>query len=251
MDLHLIPTALNKALLFSVLVFSGLNAKDIPIVESITINVVSEGKSVIEFPFKITSIGQGDFTVDKSGGKDALASFNVQGSSAGDAPDIKKGDNVLEITSTSSGVMELIVWGYDHPIFLKTKFEASGEKYFRFTEAIGKNEDIKTLESNYHEDVIVDLVTAAFNEKMPKGYSSKTKKSVGKSGDVYWSLQLEYIGNEYAVQTWKVTNGGKEVVDLYEEMFVSEKDRVYGVSIESNRLKPNEATRVFIVRRAG
>lgn len=180
-----------------------------------------------------------DFVADKSASGGAYV-----------MPTISKGDNILEITGGTPGSVKTIVWGYDHPIFLEIKVEQGGEKYYKFTEPVGKNSDIQDFESNVHEDVVVDLIVAAFNEKAPKGYQTRTKNIRGGSGDISWLMQMSYIGDQYEVQSWKVTNNGKEEVELYEEMFASEKNKIYGISIESPRLKPNEATRVFIVKKA-
>lgn len=237
MGIRMTQTVLNKFLISLVFCSVGLNAKDIPIVESLSISV-SNDKAVIEFPFKISNISPDDFISEK-------------GATFAGGPEIKKGENVLEVSSQTNGRIKTIIWGYEHPIFLELSFEKGGEKYYKFTDPIGKNEDIKEFESNTHEDVIADLVIAAFNEKVPKGYTSRSKKVGGKSGNVTWEMQVEYIGNEYSVQSWKMTNIGKEDVELYEEMFASEKNKIYGISIEAPRLKPNEATRVFIVKKAG
>jgi hypothetical protein len=226
----------KKVLSFIVLISAAsLSAKDVPIVESLALSVSSD-KSVIEFPFKISSMSADTFIPEKG--------------FSGGAPEIKKGENVLEISSQTPGKINTIVWGYDHPIFLEIVLEKSGEKYYKFTDPIGKDTDIKNLESNSHEDVVADLMVAAYNEKLPKGYASKTRKNTGKSGDVYWENIMEYTGGSYAVQTWKVTNGGKSEIELYEEMFASELNKIYGISIESPRLKSGEATRVFIVKKA-
>lgn len=216
---------------------SSLLAKDIPIVDSLSLSV-STDKAVIEFPFKITAISPDEFIA--TDGKSSVA------------PEIKKGENVLEVSSPVSGHMKSIVWGYDHPIFLEFDFEKSGEKYYKFTAPLGDDKDISNIEGNPHEDVISDLVVAAYNEKVPKGYTSKSKSIEGKSAGIAWNIQLEYDGNNYAVQSWKVKNlDEKKEIHLYEEMFASEKNKIYGVSIESPDLKPGETTRVFIVKKAG
>lgn len=237
MATRMTQTVLSKFLILMGFCLMVLEAKDIPIVESLSISV-SNDKAVIEFPFKITNVSPDDFVSEK-------------GATFAGGPEIKKGENVLEVSSQTNGRIKTIVWGYEHPIFLELSFEKGGEKYYKFTDPIGKNEDIKEFESNSHEDVVADLIVAAFNEKMPKGYSSRSKKVGGKSGSVIWELQVEYIGNEYAVQSWKMTNSGREDIELYEEMFASEKNKIYGISIEAPRLKPSEATRVFIVKKAG
>lgn len=229
-------SATNKILLLSVLFITSLNAKDVPIVESLALNVASNEKSIIEFPFKITSMSPPDDFIPERG-------------TQGGAPEILKGENTLEIHPSGSGSTKTIVWGYDHPIFLEIKIEKGGDRYYRFTDPIGRNIDIKDLETNTHEDVIVELITAAFNETAPKGYTTKTSRKAGESGGIKWELQLEYAGQDYAVQTWKMVNNGKEEVELYEEMFASEKSKIYGISIEAPRLKSGEATRVFIVKK--
>lgn len=239
MAIHTTPTVLNKTVLLSLLLSVSLFGKDVPIVESLALSVSASDKSVIEFPFKITSMSAEDFVADKSGAQNSYG-----------APEIKKGDNVLEITGGSAGSVKTIVWGYDHPIFLDIKVEQGGEKYYKFTDPIGKNSDVQNFETNAHEDVVVDLTVAAFNEKIPKGYQSRTKSIKGGSGNVSWAMQMEYVGDRYSVQSWKVTNNGKEEIELYEEMFASEKNKIYGISIEAPKLKPNEATRVFIVKKA-
>lgn len=237
MDIRMTQTVLSKLAFLAILGCAQAIAKDIPIVESLSISVSSE-KAVVEFPFKITNVSPDDFVSEK-------------GAVYSGGPEIKKGENVLEVSSQTAGRIKTIIWGYEHPIFLELNFEKGGEKYYKFTDPIGKNEDIKELESNSHEDVISDLIISAYNEKLPKGYSSKSKKIGGKSGGLFWEMQVEYVGNEYSVQSWKITNQGKEDVELYEEMFASEKNKIYGISIEAPRLKTNEATRVFIVKKAG
>lgn len=230
---------IKKSLVTFVLCGAAINlcAKDIPIVDSLALSVSTE-KAVIEFPFKITG-----FSPDEFIGKDSKNTI---------APEIKKGENILEIDAQSSGKMKAIIWGSEHPMFLEFDFEKSGEKYYRFTAPIEEDTGIKAIEGNPHEEVISDLVIAAYAEKMPKGYTSKTKKINGQTGDISWDMQVEYMGNEYSVQTWKIKNiDEKKDIHLYEEMFASESKKIYGISIESPELKPGETTRVFIVKRAG
>lgn len=215
--------------------FSQLGAKDIPIVDSLALSVATE-KAVIEFPFKITGISPDEFIPKES--------------SSTKMPEIKKGENVLEISAASPGKMKTIIWGADHPMFLELDFEKSGEKYYKFTSPIGENNDIQNMEGNPHEDVVSDLVISAFNEKMPKGYTSKSRHVTGNSDFISWEFQLEYSGSNYSVQSWKVKNTSKKAVRLYEEMFASEKNKIYGISIEAPDLNPEEATRVFIVKKA-
>lgn len=233
----MIRTVLSNFIVFSI-VSSSLWAKDVPIVERLGLDMASNEKSVMEFPFKITQMSDPDLIPDKN-------------NYSQEPPTITKGENVLEFNSQGwTGELKTIVWGYDHPIFLGVRFQKGGEVYYKFTDPIGKDANIRDFESNTHEDVIADLVLAAFNEKAPKGYQTKTKKVNGRSGDIAWDLQLEYIGNEYAVQSWKIVNNGKFDVDLYEEMFASQQNKIYGISIEAPRLSPGEATRVFIVKKA-
>lgn len=85
---------------------------------------------------------------------------------------------------------------------------------------------------------------------MPKGYTSKSRHVTGSGDGISWEIQLEYTGTNYSVQSWKVKNTSKKAVRLYEEMFASEKNKIYGISIEAPDLNPEEATRVFIVKKA-
>lgn len=220
------------ALLASVAISGQIYAKDIPISESLSVSVVSNGKSVIEFPFDLASASPGDFK------------------GSGGMPEVKIGKNLLEIDAHSVGSTEIIVYGYEHPIVMKLKFEDNGDKYLKFTKPRSSNQDVIELESNPHEEIITTLITALFNEKSPAGYSVVTKKVTGKAAGLGWDLVVEYQGNHYNAQTYKITNSTRSTVELYEEMFVSEGDSVFAVSIEAPKLKPQEATRVFIVRAA-
>lgn len=240
MGIHTTQRALNNMTwapaLAAALFFSGTAcAKDLPIVESVSLPL-SMDKSVVEFPFQVGPVSSEAFIPEKG--------FPAN------PPEIKKGGNVLEITPQSPGRIKTIVWGYDHPIFIELAFDKSGERYYKFTQPIGKNEDVQNLESNPHEDVITSLVVAAFNEKAPDGYLSRTRAVGSQNGSMSWRLQVEYVGSEYAVQTWKVTNASDTKVELYDEMFASEKNKIYGISIEAPSLKPGESTRVFIVKKA-
>lgn len=227
---------MKKIVFIQALLALSCFAKELPIVESLAIDV-SDQKAIIDFPFEIQSISAEEFVP-------------AQGQTASRTPEIKKGKNVLELSSGASGTLKTVIWGYDHPIFLEIHFDKSGDKYYKFTDPSLKESAIKDFETNSHEDVLADLVIAAYNEKIPSGYSTTSKTLKGVSENLEYELSIEYSGGQYAVQTWKIKNISEKEIELYEEMFASDANKVYAISIEATRLKSNEKTRVFVVKQA-
>ncbi|MDD3465651.1 MAG: type-F conjugative transfer system secretin TraK [Campylobacterales bacterium] len=242
MHLHMQQHAsINSAFLkfFFVLITCGVSlfALDMPITERTPVILTSQGKSIIEFPFAVT-LRADDFIPSKDQQNGAIP------------PVIKKGENVVEFDSKSAGSVEFAVLGGDRPFFLKAVFEPGGEKYYRLLPPKASSDDVKDFESNDHETVVTNLAVAAYRQQAPKGYSVSTKTAKLNVDNLQLQLNFEYTGNEYAVQSWVVSNHGTEAVDLYEEMFANEVGQNYGISIISSVLNPGENTTLLVVKSA-
>lgn len=141
---------------------SMLFAKDIPIAKVWELNMPTQEKIIMEFPFKIVDIIPTPFimkkttTSDGTAGAQSVGDFGLElpppssqrkdinslpspanqtanastksgtGSPSPESKNtsltIKKGGNNLELFAKNSGDVEISVWGYEHPILIKISF---------------------------------------------------------------------------------------------------------------------------------
>lgn len=240
----------------------NIYAKDLPIGESQTVYVPQGEFGVLDFPFKIGEISPSPFVggqqiqSQQSFNDIDLASLNQpvpagqEVSAKGGPIEIKKGQNILQIRSDVSGQIEFVVYGGRAPIMVKVRVAKDiGEKLYKFYEPSDMKKNAAEFESSQHEVVCEDITKALWLDKTPDGYKAISEKNEGKNGVLSFELIRKIVGSGYQGETWIVTNtDSSRTINLHEEMFVKNAELTYAITLEANRLAPNEKARVFIVR---
>ena len=253
---------------------TSLMALDMPILNKQEIYLENGKFTVMEFPFKIKKTINSGFLVELKTAREEEYKGDSDIDSVmlpEDKPtattkkkkavitkiknpiEIKQGQMSLTLLPKKLGSFELIIWGYKkYPIMLTIHVvdidsKESTPTYYNFLDYETDKEEAKSFEKTAHEKVIIKLVRAIYNNKLPTGY-----KSLGYSQDftnasdvLLYKLNRAYIGNAYRVDEWVIRNIGDESVKLYEEAFYTE--GVYGISFENDLLPGHQQTRMFVV----
>jgi hypothetical protein len=256
--------------------FGILNAVEMPINKSVTINAEIGQFMILEFPFEIKGINSASFIpkykVKKDGDESLLDMVKSndtemlpplveqnQKVKKGETPkkinknqrsiDIKRGKNTLTLFPKKFGKLNMVVWGYNHPIVVNIIIE-EGEfpKHISFTDFSNDKKQVQEFESVSHEKVIAKLMKNLFNHKVPAGYELRNGNKSFNIGDVYFNQTEQLLGLLYTGDSYVIENKSNEDIKLYEEMIYS--DGIYAVAFENDLLYPKEKTRLFIVRRS-
>jgi hypothetical protein len=237
--------------------------------------IIKKGEfSTISFPFEITHIEKspflskvslpGDVSADSIINTEALLNANSlpQPKKAGakKAPKsasirMKKSKRSLSLYPLKIGNTQLVVYGngkfpmHVH-IIVRNKAGADHFAFKNFGKTNKFDQEISTrFEMVSHEKVISKLIKHVYNNKVPKGFTQSYVSKTYKRKGMRFKLKKKLVGSNYQVNEWIVKNTASGKVTLYEEMFYQE--GVYAITFENNVLKKGEATRMFVVQRAG
>lgn len=238
-----------------------LSAKDMPMLQEQSIVIPTGEWSVLDFPFKISSISPSTYIVEEDSGYSGQTRSDVDFSSiqegqkttpanTGDRPiTVNKGDNVIEFFPNAKGKAEFIVWGAKFPIMVKIKAEKNkGDKYFKFIEQDADKKANEEFESVNYEKTLESLIQALWDNKTPEGFKVEASDDKGEISGIKYYLTRKLVNRQYIAEEWIVENTNDMMVKLHEEMFVSKKHKTYGVSLVSNKLNPSEKTKLYIIR---
>lgn len=258
-------------------IISSVNAKEIPITQEAELTIPVGEFSVIEFPFKITSknitsfmtsmqtseesnivvedkvleapIINKDITVKEEQPQQTQQKPKKIAKSTDDGISIVQNINSFTLFPKKTGVIKLVVWGYDHPILLSIKAVAKeGSSLYKFILPQSKSTEIAGIEQNTHEQVINTLMVHLFNQTSPKGYKNSSRNESYTSNGFKLDLNRELLGNNYIAQEWLMTNSNNKEVTIHEESFYQK--GIYAVALEADTIKNKESIRVFIVRQS-
>lgn len=254
----------------------GLFAVELPIVQVTNLTIKQGSHSYIAFPFEITHIEKTPFvtevTVSESVGADSvinseellnansLPTPSKKGKKGETKPvskniTMKKAQKSIDIFPMKAGTTQIVVYGHSKfPMHINlTVSEKAGASHFFFVDTRkvnGYDEKTSTkFEMVSHEKILSKLIKYAFNNKVPSGYSeTRLGKTYDRKG-MRFQLHKKLKGKDYELNEWYVKNTGNGTVTLYEEMFYQ--DGIFAISFENNVLNKGEATRMFIIQKAG
>ncbi|MFA6195374.1 MAG: type-F conjugative transfer system secretin TraK [Sulfurimonas sp.] len=266
---------LVSSLLLLISFTSVATAKEIPITQEVEISIPLGKFAVVEFPFKIESKNITSFLTDKAVNKNEMEDSDVENSII-DKPIAPIGENgneaskakptvkpkpksqYISITQNINsftffarkvGVLKMVVWGYDHPILLTIKVEKNdGTSLYQFVLPHSDSKEVVITEQGSHEKVINEIMVNLFNQTVPKGYKSNSNDENFESNGFSLRLNRQVVGKKYLGEEWIFTNNSKEQAIIHEESFYQK--GIYGVSLETDSVKPTESVRIFIVRNA-
>ena len=214
-------------------------AKDIPLMKTITVNIPLKEYSILDFPFKIKDVQTKSFTyrtkekrkvkkselnqIKKSGislSKKIKTISTKHTNQSNDVLGFERGVNVLTFKPKYTGFAEMIIWGYKHfPIILKLNVVTpnKADKYFKFRDVVQNSDSIIKFESNSHEKIIEKITQHLYDENYkskPSGYESRIRKEIydvevlnnkkNPIAIVRNTLIREIIGRDYLGQVWNI-----------------------------------------------
>ena len=247
-------------LLLLIIVSVAIEAKEVPIMKTVTVNIPVKEYSILDFPFKVKDVQTKSFTyrtkVTHKVKKSELKNIKKQGISlsrksldlnkntkkaikSNDVLGFERGVNVLTFKPKYIGFAEMIIWGYEEfPIILKVNVVEpnKADKYVKFVELIEKKKDVTKFESNAHEKIIEKITRYLYDENYkskPSGYESIVRKDIydvevlNNKKEVVAivrnTLIREIIGRNYLGQVWNVNLVGfkkKTLFGMMEDKFV-------------------------------
>jgi hypothetical protein len=257
-----------KYILFSVLVFAGINsiAKEIPINKVVKVVLPIGVPSIIEFPFNIKAVKSTSFiykvkveeelsalqpiTTNTTTNNNKNKASNVKKFVKSNRPIlISRTKRILTLTPKKEGKMSLIIWGYKYPIILdlRTKLIKTNQydRYIQFLDYSQNKEKAQKFEATAHEKIITKLIRYIYNNKIPQGYQYQTGTLDYATNGVRLLQIKTLIGYNYRAEEWIVQNKTNHKIILYPQMFY--RNGIYAVSFENNKLKPNEKIKMFII----
>lgn len=247
-----------------------LNAKEYPIQQKIEIEIPLKQSFILEFPFKIDvkktpfyKMKTEEMENDKKKNEIKIVKPDANGNLA--IPIEKKeentkrksftlssSENVINLFARNEGFTEIVVWGYEkYPIMIKVKaIEDKEDKlkdtYIKFLDYSSNIKEAKKYEMGSHERVLLKLLKALYNNKVPTGFTSEASAEVHESNGLTYTLDRRFKGYNYVAELWAIEQDENGRVALYEEMFSG--DNVYLVSLENIVLEEGEVTRLFLIR---
>ncbi|RLA77443.1 MAG: hypothetical protein DRG78_17460 [Epsilonproteobacteria bacterium] len=257
---HHYKQIVSKILCLIVLSVVSVEAKEVPIMKTVTVNIPVKEYSILDFPFKVKDVQTKSFTyrakVIHKVKKSELKNIKKQGISlsrkkmdpkkstkkaikSNDVLGFERGVNVLTFKPKYTGFAEMIIWGYDgFPIILKVNVVEpnKADKYIKFIELIENKKNIIQFESSSHEKIIEKITQHLYDESYkskPSGYESIVRKDIydvevlNNKKEVVAivrnTLIREIIGRDYLGQVWNVNLVGfkKEILlGMMEKKFV-------------------------------
>ncbi|WP_457748579.1 hypothetical protein [Sulfurimonas sp.] len=236
MQLRLIQIASSLLLIAATLIGSSANAKDVPVLKSVTLEIPQGEYSILKFPFKITNLQLGEFRGHvKKKKKDSVAlpnngvkRINISKTNGANKPkvknvqpnilNLKRVDNILTFRPKIKGFIEIIVWGNKaFPMVLKINIvnKNKGDTDINFVQVLDKRDEVIKFESSAHEQVIERITRYLYNpvvNKKPRGYEEVVRKDIYDVGiensdgkviaRVRASLVKESVGRRYVGQVW-------------------------------------------------
>lgn len=261
----------SKQLVSSLLLIVGitiLNAKEIPITQEVEITIPVGKFAVVEFPFKVTHKNITSFLVSESSKAKSKEKHNTlnkellnskPNGSRLPKPKHKrpgKRSKYLSITQNvngftffarKEGVLKMVIWGYKQPILLTIRAkQKNGFGLYQFVIPQVDSKVVLKTEQGPHEKIINKLMVHLFNQTLPRGYKSLSTDKIYNSNGFEFRLNRQLIGKRYIAEEWILTNNTSKESIIHEESFYQK--GIFGVSLENDKLKPNESVRVFIVR---
>jgi hypothetical protein len=250
--------------MISLITANNLSAKDIPIVNSLELEVDIDKTTILEFPFEITAIKKGRFIreiiqnesdkIDKT--KEATPNLSLPQVSGKEILDtskpksvkLEKGKNNVLVTPYKTGNIELLIWGYSqYPIIVSVKAKnlKDSEQYYNFIDNKTSKSDVSVFENDVHDKVISKIIKNLYLKTTPSGYKLKPLNYTKNESGLSMNGVNSFIGLKYNGLEFLVTNTTDSFVKLSEEQFLG--SGVYAVAIEQTNLNPNETTRLFLV----
>lgn len=257
---HHYKQIVSRLLFLIILITVSIEAKEVPIMKTVTVNIPVKEYSILDFPFKVKDVQTKSFTyranVVHKVKKSELKNIKKQGISlsrknidlnkstkkvikSNDVLGFERGVNVLTFKPKYIGFAEMIIWGYDgFPIILKVNVVEpnKADKYIRFVELVENKKDVAKFESSSHEKIIEKITQHLYDESYkskPSGYESIVRKDIydvevlNNKKEVVAivrnTLIREIIGRDYLGQVWNVNLVGfrKEILlGMMEEKFI-------------------------------
>lgn len=252
----------------AILVFSvSLQAVELPLNTKYQITIENGEFTVFEFPFEIKKTFSSGFLLNKD--SDEIKKLKEENSKIVIDPrtkqqvvkkdkiiQIKQGKKSITFLPKARGSFKIVIWGYkEYPLMFDMNVidklendENEIQFYYKFLDYSKKEEKAKDFESVPHEKVIVKLLRAIYDKKIPSGYESVRRSQEFEDEVFSYLLNFSYVGKRYTVEEWLIQNKSQETIKLYEEQFI--KKNVFGVSFESDLIEPLTTTRLFIVRKS-
>jgi len=266
----------------SVITTSVLCAKEIPIVQEIEIKIPLKEFSVVEFPFEVKEkkfspfiykkrikkekkqfnplenhISIPDIEKEKKQQKKFFSINDIKKRKAQQNKNARKnssfsatwGKNFVQFYPHKIGKTQLIVWGYSkYPMLITINVsdkKQDTDTYLKFVDFQKKQERDVDFKGISHEKICSKLIKYLYHNKTPSGYKLETHHQAYKTNTLKFILIKTLIGKRYSALEYSIENISSEFQRLNEPMFAS-KD-TYAISIENRDLKPNEATRMFVI----
>jgi len=256
---HHYKQIVSKLLFLICVITFSMEAKEVPIMKTVTVNIPVKEYSILDFPFKVKDVQTKSFTyrakVVRKVKKSELKKLKKQGISlskrnnslnksttktdkSDDILGFERGVNVLTFKPKYIGFAEMIIWGYDgFPIILKVNVVEpnKADKYIKFVELVENKNKVNKFESSSHEKIIEKITQHLYDESYkskPSGYESIIRKDIydvevlnNKKeivAIVRNTLIREIIGRNYLGQVWNVNLVGfkKDILlGMIEERF--------------------------------
>jgi len=257
---------INKIFLLAALAVSVFSAQ-LPINSKYEISIENGEFTVFEFPFDIKKTFKSGFLLQKSAKeiqdmKDDENQIiidprtNKQTTHKNEIIQIKQGKRSMTFLPKARGSFKLVIWGFKYPIMFNIKVvdtkdkksEMEIEYYYKFLDYSTNTKKATKFETDPHEKVIVKLIRATYNKKLPSGYKSSRSASEFADNFFNYTLNFSYTGKKYTSEEWLIENTTDQKIVLYEEQFT--KDNVFGVAFENNIVEAGKTTRMYIVRKS-
>lgn len=263
----------------------ALSAKDIPISSSMTITIPVGEFSVLEFPFELkgepqfssfkyeelvnkrdeaqqeveeqvtlptskpSNPGTDKQESTKNNAKKDVVKTKQNNADKSKPLDVKFGNNSVQIFSKIEGSVELIVWGYKHPIMIHviaSENANASDKYYSFIDSKKDAKKAVSFESFPHEKVITRLIYGMYNNKKPIGYKKKSSEYMSAYDDMKFVAEYELIGENYLARSgYLINEGSNKKID--QSKILMEDKNIYALTVLSDFLKTNTKTRAYII----
>lgn len=240
---------------------------ELPINSKYEISIENGEFTVFEFPFEIKKTFKSGFLLGK--GSDEIQKLkdesnkltidprtNKEISKKSNVIQIKQGKHSITFLPKARGSFKLVIWGFKYPIMFdinvvdttNKKQKKEMEYYYKFLDYTKDIKKAAKFETDPHEKIIVKLIRATYNKKLPSGY--KSARTTQEFADKYfnYTLNFSYIGKKYTSEEWLLENTTDKNITLYEEQFT--KDNVFAVAFENNIVDAGKTTRMYIVRKS-
>lgn len=208
---HYKQLALIKIFFLTLISYTSLFSKEVPLLKVVSVNIPVGEYSVLDFPFEIVTLKAKTFKYkrnktqlmsmpsnqstqliptkdgitlskknDNTGNKISSGSKSKPGKNV---LGLEKGKNVIVFRPKHKGSTELIIWGYkDFPIMLKINVTdiADSDKHIKFVKILDDRKDVENFESKPHEKIIELITRHLYDESYkskPAGYESIVRRA--------------------------------------------------------------------------